>query len=401
MNFIRKLRKLNVKSQKFVIIYSAMEFLYLFNFFWLIQNVYFLEVVSEAQLTTLFIIWSLGVLIFEIPSGFLADKFGRKFIVVIGRLLWLLGVIIFFNIDGFKDIALGLVIWGIGEAFVSGANEALLFDTLKCYGDEETYGEIQSFVFSLQQVGLAIGVVTAGFITDVSIQYTLIGSIIIAFLTFLASLFLKDPPAIRKPEEIRFINHLDQSFKDIMSSSLLVKIALFNILVLSAYYNLSEFFIVSLNKLGFSWSGNGVLAFVEMLFFILGTAIFNKVLLGKKFRYRYIILGLLFTLCFYAVSLSLITPVLIGFLSLRALKAIGELQTGYDIQNNIDSNNRATIISTISFGINIGSIIFSFVQGQLLNGMDLFSSFRVFVLSAMIFTLLYFSRRIFDDNKVV
>lgn len=70
-------------------------------------------------------------LIAEVPSGSLADKFGRANMVKIGQLLAGSGILIQAFGSSFVPFAVGQAILMIGVSFVSGADEALFFDKLQ------------------------------------------------------------------------------------------------------------------------------------------------------------------------------------------------------------------------------------------------------------------------------
>lgn len=70
-------------------------------------------------------------LIAEVPSGALADKFGRDKMVKIGQLLAGSGLLLQALGSGFAPFFVGQAILMVGVAFASGADEALFFDKLK------------------------------------------------------------------------------------------------------------------------------------------------------------------------------------------------------------------------------------------------------------------------------
>ncbi|MCC5807540.1 MAG: hypothetical protein JJU00_14550 [Opitutales bacterium] len=90
------------------------------------------------------IVWALTIVLAEVPSGALADVLGRRTLVVIGAVLMVveMAVLAFMPMDaGLWTVALfalNRVCSGLAEAMVSGADEALAYDTLKNKG-LETY----------------------------------------------------------------------------------------------------------------------------------------------------------------------------------------------------------------------------------------------------------------------
>lgn len=70
-------------------------------------------------------------LIAEVPSGALADKFGRANMVKIGQLMTGGGLLLQVSGSSFAPFFVGQTIMMIGVAFVSGADEALFYERLK------------------------------------------------------------------------------------------------------------------------------------------------------------------------------------------------------------------------------------------------------------------------------
>src|SRR5436190_8629871 len=68
--------------------------------------------------------------VFEIPTGVLSDMVGRKKTVVYGAVAGVFALI-FYAIGGtYWALLTGAIFEGLGRAFYSGNNEALLYDTL-------------------------------------------------------------------------------------------------------------------------------------------------------------------------------------------------------------------------------------------------------------------------------
>jgi MFS family permease len=117
---------------------------------------------SDAQISVLFAVWSAVGIVAEVPSGALADRVGRRTALVTGALVQALGYACWVVFPGFPGFAVGFVLWGLGSAFASGAQEALLHDGLTAVGAEAHYARIQGWVGA---AGLAVQVPTAGIAT--------------------------------------------------------------------------------------------------------------------------------------------------------------------------------------------------------------------------------------------
>ena len=78
-------------------------------------------------------------IIFEIPSGAIADLLGRKKSMVIGRFCIAISCIIMLFAKDFWFFALSFVIQSLGNNFNSGSEEALIYDSMKYTRQEQDY----------------------------------------------------------------------------------------------------------------------------------------------------------------------------------------------------------------------------------------------------------------------
>jgi MFS family permease len=88
------------------------------------------------QYVMLNLIWAATIFLFEVPSGALADTFGRKKLLVTASLLTVaeMSCLLFAPKDGgwllFSICVVNRLLSGLSEAAVSGADEALAYDSL-------------------------------------------------------------------------------------------------------------------------------------------------------------------------------------------------------------------------------------------------------------------------------
>jgi MFS family permease len=82
----------------------------------------------------------------EVPSGALADRFSRRGCLVVAGLLQAAAFGVWLALPGFPGYAAGFVVWGLGGALLSGAQEALLHDGLAAVGAADRYATVQGWV---------------------------------------------------------------------------------------------------------------------------------------------------------------------------------------------------------------------------------------------------------------
>ena len=73
----------------------------------------------------------------EVPTGAVADRLGRKASLALGVGCTAVAVLIFGLATSYEVVLVSYVAWAIGIAFFSGADQALLFESLKALGRED------------------------------------------------------------------------------------------------------------------------------------------------------------------------------------------------------------------------------------------------------------------------
>lgn len=117
---------------------------------------------SIAQISTLFIIWSVTGVILEVPSGAWADAVSRRLLLAIGPLFAAVGYALWIFAPSYWVFALGFVLWGVRGALVSGAFEALVYEELEHLGAADRYAAIMGRATSFGLVAVMLSIAAAG-----------------------------------------------------------------------------------------------------------------------------------------------------------------------------------------------------------------------------------------------
>lgn len=133
-------------------------------------------------------IYSIAIILFEIPSWYFSDKMWRKFSLIIWSIFSFLGVLIYsfwywFNLFLIWE----LVLW-LGVSFISWSNSALLYETLDQQGKKEDYKKMEWKMIWTANFSFAISSFIWWFIALISLRlplyieiFTLFSAIPIAF----------------------------------------------------------------------------------------------------------------------------------------------------------------------------------------------------------------------------
>jgi len=150
---------------------------------------FFLEQgLSFLEIGTLYAIREVLVNIFEIPSGIIADSFGRKKSLILSFAFYILSFFIFFIAENYFIFLLAILFYAIGDAFRTGTHKAMIFDYLKInnWNNQRTnyYGHTRSW----SQMGSAVSAILAALIIFLSGNYRII--FLFSIIPYLVDLIL-------------------------------------------------------------------------------------------------------------------------------------------------------------------------------------------------------------------
>ena len=137
----------------------AASFLKNLQFFGPISVPYFLDWL-RVDYTRMFILqaWFLfWVFLLEVPTGVIADKFGRKMSVAIGCLLFAADMLFFGLSRNYYLLFAAEFLGAVGMTLISGADQALLYDSLVALKAEER----ARFYFSRYEAAGTLGLLVA------------------------------------------------------------------------------------------------------------------------------------------------------------------------------------------------------------------------------------------------
>ncbi len=134
----------------------------------------------------------------DIPAGALADVIGRKTTLIIGRLFLLGSIIGFATMNSPVEAWIANIIWAIGFAFQSGADQALLSNTLKEAGIEKEFTKIEGCAVGSRFILIAFCSLIVGFLAEIDLRLPLYLSIPFVLIPLVATFYLKEDRA-KKP----------------------------------------------------------------------------------------------------------------------------------------------------------------------------------------------------------
>lgn len=113
-----------------------------------VQLFYLSRGLNISQIIYLSTIWATTIILTDIPSSYLADKFGRKKLIIAGIAISSFAVSLLFFVHGFIPMAISYILSATGYSFFIGADQAILYDTLKELKDEGSSSRVSGKYFS-------------------------------------------------------------------------------------------------------------------------------------------------------------------------------------------------------------------------------------------------------------
>jgi MFS family permease len=132
-----------------------------------IWNVFLLaKGLSFTQLGVLNGAWWAATVLGEVPTGYVADRIGRRNSLLVGALTHVVCVLAFGLLNTFWPILAVYTVWGIGRTFRSGSESAWLYDTLADQMNEDRFAHVKGRGTSVSLVVAAASSLSGGWLYD-------------------------------------------------------------------------------------------------------------------------------------------------------------------------------------------------------------------------------------------
>ncbi len=207
---------------------------------------------SDRESFQLKAFYSIAIVIFEIPSGYLADVIGRRKTLIFGSILGTLGFLVYATTSGYYWFLIAEIILGIGQSFVSGADSAIMYDSLKSAGREREYVKFEGRNFTVGNYSEALAGIIGGALAAINMRYPFIFQTAIAFMAVPASIMLVEPTRIGKRKKPGFRDILSVVWFATVKNSKLRYNLLFSSILGTATLTMAWIYQLYLNDIGFS-----------------------------------------------------------------------------------------------------------------------------------------------------
>ena len=174
---------------------------------------------SYALAMAVFAVSSLSTTLLEIPAGLISDKIGRRKTLLFSPALIFLGFLLWALAGTFELsflLFIGAFLYGTAEAFKSGTDEALIYETMDELNERENFKVQYAKSRGWGQIGLTAGAVMAAVITYFySLQVLAWVSLIPFACQFMAVWFYIEPQCTQKSKKANSWVNFKLAFKNL------------------------------------------------------------------------------------------------------------------------------------------------------------------------------------------
>jgi MFS family permease len=195
--------------------------------------------------------FSLWVFVLEIPTGAIADKIGRKHSLTLGAILVAIATVIYGSIPSFYVFLLAEFIFAVGYALNSGADQALLYDTLKSLKREgeskKILGRADALMFAGMIVAALIGSLLA---SHLGLNAPQILTAIPMLIAGAIAWSIPEPKTHSESESRRYLDIIKDGFLTIKNNRIIRTLAYDSVVVSAAAYFVVWFYQPLMTELG-------------------------------------------------------------------------------------------------------------------------------------------------------
>lgn len=211
-------------------IYNFLTYFHITSAIWVLYLSF--KGLSLVEIGILEAIFHLASFLGEIPTGAIADIYGKKVSVILGRILSAISTILMITSNSFVGFAIAFILSALSYNLNSGVSDSLIYDSLKLLGRENEYKKIFGSISFYTEIARSAAVLLGGILSDIRFIYAYILALIIDLSALYSAYFLKEPPIeTEKCEENVFIHQVKESFSILKKKKVVLYLILFYALI--------------------------------------------------------------------------------------------------------------------------------------------------------------------------
>ena len=321
---------------------------------------------SLAQIGFAETVFHIVSIMFEIPSGVLADVFGRKKTLLLSCLMRIIANLVMVFSNNFALVCVSIAFQALNYNFSSGSGDALAYDSLKSVGQEAYFEKYASNQLVIYRVCEGLSTLTAGLSLVLGYRISYSVSVLFALVQLALTASLVEislaPPKEKKSVWKEILGCFKESFLFLRRERKAMLLMFTNSFVGALDILLLFFLQAKLPMAGIPKWALGLSLLAMQSGGILGAKL---ILHAKRFRYR-VIFALAFLVILSGIAMEhsglYVIMALGGFMASFADDAL-QVRTNTILQGMFPSEQRATLISIESFTFSVIMIVLSPLAG--------------------------------------
>lgn len=336
---------------------------------------------SLSNLSLIMGMYAVTVVVFELPTGIMADMIGRKKTFCISLIISLISSLFLLFGGSIAAVCIAIVLQGLTRAISSGSFEALFIDSyIDAFGKDALH-KVTTRLSVLDALGLSAGALTGGLFPEIAKDYVILAGtydlnlIVKIFLTVIAAVlafvFIKETTEIDTKERVSLKQHIKNSSAFIVKSKTIICILIsvfstgFFLYALETYWQPHFIFLME---------DKGLLVLLGVMAFLyLAAAMAGHITSGiiiKRINTKKIYLVLRLFLAFSVILMALqlnIVSFIVMYTIVYFVFGMANIPEGVILNTEVPNEIRASVLSVNSLILQAGGLIGSVVNSLIIN----------------------------------
>lgn len=169
------------------------------------------QTLTNAQISVLIATIFASIVIWELPTGALADLLGKKITIQLGYLTMAVALGVYIWAGNFWQFGIAVFLQGLAESLKSGAQAALQYDSLVEDGREVEFKKINSRAMTIVQFSMVGATFAGGMLGTIDLRLPFVLSAVLLLLATTVLSFMKEPTVDTK--KFTFKNYVKQTIE--------------------------------------------------------------------------------------------------------------------------------------------------------------------------------------------
>lgn len=311
-------------------------------------------------------VFSLVILTCEVPTGWLADHWKRKYVLALAGISGMIAYTLLLTAQSFLATVVAQGAIGVGVSLVSGTLSALHYDSLLMENRVDEYRKQEGRRHGLALLSVGASSLVGGFLYEINHNLPVIGTILADAGLVITALLMWEPERLKSSERHNPFVTMAQTMKYALhghrevAEIILSAAALFGTTKMLMWAQQPYYIAIHLDE---KWFG----VLMACGFVVGSTASQLGHHLDHRFRNRTVLFGMMLTvvaICVVSASLHSLAGAIM-LLAGSSFWGLGWPRVQNALNGCVDSDRRATVLSTCSLMIHMVFVPLSLAVGKI------------------------------------